>query len=56
MRDIRVGFMLDKITLTDQRIQDYFPNRLLEAGFDHHLTKPVQAASLEKLLALIKPA
>src|SRR6516165_8032845 len=30
MRDIRVGFMLDKITLTDQRIQDYFPNRLLE--------------------------
>jgi hypothetical protein len=27
----------------------------VEAGFDHHLTKPVQAAALQKLLALLKP-
>jgi signal transduction histidine kinase len=29
--------------------------RVLEAGFDHHLTKPVAAATLEKLLALVNP-
>jgi PAS domain S-box-containing protein len=29
--------------------------RALEAGFDHHLTKPVEAAALEKLLAVINP-
>jgi PAS domain S-box-containing protein len=29
--------------------------RALEAGFDHHLTKPVAAAALEKLLAPVKP-
>jgi CheY-like chemotaxis protein len=29
--------------------------RALEAGFDHHLTKPVDPAALEKLLALIAP-
>jgi PAS domain S-box-containing protein len=27
-----------------------------EAGFDHHLTKPVEAAALETLLAFIRPA
>jgi CheY-like chemotaxis protein len=27
----------------------------LEAGFDHHLTKPVELLALEKLLALITP-
>jgi CheY-like chemotaxis protein len=30
--------------------------RALEAGFDHHLTKPVEAAALEKLLARMGPA
>src|SRR6516162_9522790 len=30
VRNIRVGFMLQKVTWTDQRMQDYFPNRLLE--------------------------
>ena len=29
--------------------------RALEAGFDHHLTKPVEPAALNKLLALISP-
>jgi PAS domain S-box-containing protein len=29
--------------------------RAMEAGFDHHLTKPVEVASLERLLALIAP-
>jgi signal transduction histidine kinase/ActR/RegA family two-component response regulator len=29
--------------------------RALEAGFDHHLTKPVEGAALERLLALMKP-
>lgn len=29
--------------------------RALEAGFDHHLTKPVEPADLDKLLALIPP-
>jgi CheY-like chemotaxis protein len=27
----------------------------LDAGCDHHLTKPVDPAALEKLLALITP-
>jgi CheY-like chemotaxis protein/two-component sensor histidine kinase len=36
--------------------QEEDKRRGLEAGFDHHLTKPVQAAALEKLLALINPA
>jgi CheY-like chemotaxis protein len=36
--------------------QEEDKQRALEAGFDHHLTKPVQAAVLEKLLALINPA
>jgi PAS domain S-box-containing protein len=35
--------------------QEEDKRRALEAGFDHHLTKPVDAAALEKLLALIKP-
>jgi CheY-like chemotaxis protein len=35
--------------------QEEDKRRALEAGFDHHLTKPVQAAALEKLLALIHP-
>jgi CheY-like chemotaxis protein len=30
--------------------------RALEAGFDHHLTKPIEPAALERLLALISPA
>jgi PAS domain S-box-containing protein len=29
--------------------------RAFEAGFDHHLTKPVEAARLEKLVAAIEP-
>jgi hypothetical protein len=29
--------------------------RALEAGFDHHLTKPVEATDLEKLLAVLNP-
>jgi PAS domain S-box-containing protein len=36
--------------------QEEDKRRALEAGFDHHLTKPVQAATLEKLLALINSA
>jgi PAS domain S-box-containing protein len=35
--------------------QDEDKRRALEAGFDHHLTKPVGAAALEKLLALARP-
>jgi CheY-like chemotaxis protein len=35
--------------------QDEDKRRSLEAGFDHHLTKPVEAAALERLLALIAP-
>jgi CheY-like chemotaxis protein len=36
--------------------QEEDKRRALEAGFDHHLTKPVEAAALEKLLALVNPA
>src|SRR5262249_29354870 len=36
--------------------QEEDKRRALESGFDHHLTKPVEAAALEKLLSLIKPA
>jgi CheY-like chemotaxis protein len=35
--------------------QEKDKQRALEAGFDHHLTKPVEAAALEKLLALLRP-
>jgi CheY-like chemotaxis protein len=35
--------------------QEEDKRRALEAGFDHHLTKPVQAVALEKLLALMTP-
>jgi PAS domain S-box-containing protein len=35
--------------------QETDKRRALEAGFDHHLTKPVEAATLEKLFALIRP-
>jgi PAS domain S-box-containing protein len=35
--------------------QEEDKRRALEAGFDHHLTKPVDAAALEKLLAVINP-
>jgi PAS domain S-box-containing protein len=35
--------------------QEEDKRRSLEAGFDHHLTKPVDPAALEKLLALIAP-
>jgi CheY-like chemotaxis protein len=36
--------------------QEEDKRRATEAGFDHHLTKPVEPAALEKLLALITPA
>jgi signal transduction histidine kinase/ActR/RegA family two-component response regulator len=35
--------------------QDEDKRRAMEAGFDHHLTKPVDPADLEKLLASILP-
>ena len=35
--------------------QEEDKRRAPEAGFDHHLTKPVDPAALEKLLALITP-
>jgi PAS domain S-box-containing protein len=35
--------------------QDEDKRRALEAGCDYHLTKPVEAATLEKLLAVISP-
>jgi signal transduction histidine kinase/CheY-like chemotaxis protein len=35
--------------------QEEDEQRSLEAGFDHHLTKPVDPAALEKLLALLMP-
>ena len=31
--------------------QEEDKRRAVEAGFDHHLTKPIEAAALEKLLA-----
>jgi PAS domain S-box-containing protein len=35
--------------------QEEDKRRSVEAGFDHHLTKPVAPATLEKLLALLMP-
>jgi CheY-like chemotaxis protein len=35
--------------------QDEDKRRALEAGFDHHLTKPVEVIALEQILALINP-
>jgi CheY-like chemotaxis protein len=35
--------------------QEEDKRRSLDAGFDHHLTKPVEAAALEKLLAIVNP-
>ena len=35
--------------------QEEDKRRALESGFDHHLTKPVEAIALEKLLALTSP-
>ncbi len=35
--------------------QEEDKRRALETGFDHHLSKPVEAAALEKLLAVIRP-
>ena len=35
--------------------QEEDKRRAIESGFDHHLTKPVEAAALEKLLAVISP-
>jgi CheY-like chemotaxis protein len=35
--------------------QDEDKRRAFEAGFDHHLTKPVEPAALNRLLALIAP-
>jgi PAS domain S-box-containing protein len=35
--------------------QEEDKRRSLDAGFDHHLTKPVEASALEKLLAIINP-
>jgi CheY-like chemotaxis protein len=36
--------------------QEEDKRRALEAGFDHHLTKPVEPAALGRLLALITPS
>jgi CheY-like chemotaxis protein len=36
--------------------QEEDKRRAFEAGFDHHLTKPVEAATLEKLLARMSGA
>ena len=36
--------------------QDEDKRQALEAGFNHHLTKPVDVAALERLLALVVPA
>jgi CheY-like chemotaxis protein len=36
--------------------QEEDKRRALESGFDHHLTKPVEPAALDKLLAIISPA
>jgi CheY-like chemotaxis protein len=35
--------------------QEEDKRRALDAGFDHHLTKPVEGAALERLLALMRP-
>ena len=35
--------------------QEEDKRRAWQSGFDHHLTKPVEAVALEKLLALITP-
>ena len=35
--------------------QEEDKRRALEAGFDHHLTKPVDVAALDKLLAISNP-
>src|SRR5262249_32453124 len=35
--------------------QEEDKRRALDAGFDHHLTKPVEGAALERLLALMNP-
>jgi len=35
--------------------QDEDKQRAFEAGFDHHLTKPVDPVALEKLLAILSP-
>jgi CheY-like chemotaxis protein len=35
--------------------QEEDKRRAFEAGFDHHLTKPVEAPTLERLLAIINP-
>lgn len=36
--------------------QEEDKRRALDAGFDHHFTKPVEPAALERLLAFIEPA
>jgi PAS domain S-box-containing protein len=36
--------------------QDRDKQRALESGFDHHLTKPVDYATLEKLLTIVHPS
>ena len=35
--------------------QEQDKRRALEAGFDHHLTKPVDTAALDKMFAFINP-
>jgi CheY-like chemotaxis protein len=35
--------------------QEEDKRRAFAAGFDHHWTKPMEAATLEKLLAIINP-
>jgi CheY-like chemotaxis protein len=48
------GKGMDLIALTGWG-QEEDKRRALEAGFDDHLTKPVEAAALEKLLGLMGP-
>jgi DNA-binding response OmpR family regulator len=55
VRQQRWGAGMALIALTGWG-QDEDKRRALEAGFDHHLTKPVDAAALEELLARISPA
>jgi CheY-like chemotaxis protein len=49
------GEALILIALTGWGQQDD-KRRALDAGFDHHLTKPVSAAAIERLLARIQPS
>src|SRR5437870_3473783 len=54
MRNESWGGTITLVALTGWG-QEEDKRRSVEAGFDHHLTKPVEAAALEKLLALLAP-